>query len=165
LEPGERRVATHEQAVKEHADGPRVYLDLPDAMTLLDARPPEPPSAKRKFVALLILLAAVLGALLAHGLWDYPEERAVARFLETVEQGNYAEAYRLWKPSSSYSFDDFLRGWGEQGDYGKVREFKILDSKSKGLNTVVVTVRINNVDPPLELLVDRKTKGLAYSVF
>jgi hypothetical protein len=26
-------------------------------------------------------------------------------------------------------------------------------------------VRINKVDPPLELLVDRKTKGLAYSIF
>jgi len=30
---------------------------------------------------------------------------------------------------------------------------------------VIVTVRINKVDPPLDLLVDRKTKGMAYSVF
>jgi len=26
-------------------------------------------------------------------------------------------------------------------------------------------VKINNIDPPLELVVDRKTKGLSYSAF
>ena len=51
------------------------------------------------------------------------------------------------------------------GDYGKIREFEILGSRSKGSNTVIVVVRINKVDPPIELLVDRKTKGLAYSIF
>jgi len=30
---------------------------------------------------------------------------------------------------------------------------------------VIVVVRINSVDPPIDLLVDRKTKGLAYSIF
>lgn len=134
-------------------------------MTLLDARPPKLPSQKRKFVVILTLLVAAVTALLAFRFRNYPEERAVARFLETLEQGNYPEAYRLWKPGPSWTFDDFLHSWGEQGDYGKIREFKILGSQSKGSSTVIVTVRINNVDPPLELLVDRKTKGLAYSVF
>ncbi len=134
-------------------------------MTLLDARPPKPPNAKRKFVVLLALLAAAVAALLTHRFWNYPEERAVARFLETLQQGNYPEAYRLWKPGPSWTFDDFLHSWGQEGDYGKIREFKILGSQSKGSGTVIVTVRINNVDPPLELLVDRRTKGLAYSVF
>ncbi len=134
-------------------------------MTLLDSTPPKPPSRTRKYLPILIALAIVLGVALGYWSWDYPEERAVARFLDTLVQENYKEAYRLWQPNPSYTYDDFLHSWGEQGDYGKIREFKILGSKSKGSNTVIVTVRINNQDPPLDLLVDRKTKGLAYSIF
>lgn len=133
-------------------------------MTLLDTRPPK----SRKFpkYAVPVGLAAVaISVLLGFMFWNYPEERAVARFLNTVEQGEYREAYRLWQPSPSYTYDDFLHSWGDLGDYGKIREFKILGSKSKGSNTVIVAVRINNIDPPVDLLVDRKTKGLAYSIF
>ena len=134
-------------------------------MTLLDAQPPKATSQLRKYLPVLIILFAALGGLLYYQFRNYSEERAVKHFLVTLREGNYHEAYRLWHPSPSYTFEDFLSGWGEQGDYGKVREFKILGSKSKGSSTVIVTVRINNVDPVLDLLVDRKTKGLAYSVF
>jgi len=134
-------------------------------MTLLDAQPPKPTSPLRKYLPLLIILTAALGGSLYYRFRNYSEERAVARFLVTLREGHYQEAYRLWHPSPSYTFEDFLSGWGERGDYGKIREFKILGSKSKGSSTVIVTVRINNVDPPLDLLVDRETKGLAYSVF
>lgn len=136
-------------------------------MTLLDSKPPKPPSGIRKYIPLplLILVVVLIGVLVGYRLWDYSEERAVSRFLSTLEQGNYQEAYRLWQPSPSYSFDDFMRGWGERGDYGKIRSFEIIRSRSKGPNTVLVTVRINDVDPPLDLIVDRKTKGLAYSFY
>lgn len=131
---------------------------------LLDAQPPKPPRKIGRYFLLAICLI-VVGALLFAIFRNYPEEKAVSQFLTTLEQGQYQKAYQLWQPSSSYTFGDFLRGWGEQGDYGKIREFRIIRSKSKGSQTVIVTVRINNVDPPLDLLVDRKTKGLAYSVF
>lgn len=114
---------------------------------------------------MIIVLALAVGCGLAYLFWNYPEERAVARFLTTLELGDYRQAYQLWQPAPSYTFDDFLRSWGEKGDYGKIREFQVLHSKSKGSKTVIVTVRINNEDPPLDLLVDRKTKGLAYSIF
>jgi hypothetical protein len=133
-------------------------------MTLLDTSPPKPPIHVRRYVVLGALILLV-----AEGLYfasrDYPEERAVARFLTTLEQGKFQEAYRLWQPSPSYSYQDFLRGWGIQGDYGKIREFKILGTRSKGSSLVIVTVRVNNIDPPLDLVVDRKTKGLSYSIF
>lgn len=134
-------------------------------MTLLDSKPPEPPSRKQRYLLVLIPVLCVVGGLLTYRFWNYPEERAVARFLTTLERGDYREAYRLWQPSPSYTYADFLHSWGDQGDFGKVREFRILGSKSKGSRTVIVTVRVNNVDPPLDLLVDRETKGLAYSVF
>jgi hypothetical protein len=114
---------------------------------------------------LIVIAILVLSGLLYVRFRNYSEERAVSRFLTTLQEGNYQEAYRLWQPSQSYTYDDFLHGWGEMGDYGKIREFEILSSKSKGSNTVIVTVRINNVNPPLQLLVDRKTKGLSYSIF
>ncbi len=136
-------------------------------MTLLDAQPPKPVTGIRRFVPLplLILIVALTIAMASYALWDYPEERAVTNFLTAVENGQYQKAYQLWQPSKSYSFDDFMHDWGEHGDYGKIHSFEILDSKSKGSSTVVVTVSINGVNPPLDLLVDRKTKGLAYSFF
>ncbi len=134
-------------------------------MTLLDAEPPKPQSALRKYLPGVIALVVVTGALLGYRLRNYPEERAVARFLTTLEEANFREAYRLWQPSPSYGFGDFMHDWGEQGDYGKLRQFEILGSKSKGSDAVIVTVRINGVDPPLDLVVERRTKGLAYSPF
>lgn len=136
-------------------------------MTLLDARPPKPVTGIRKYVPLplLILIAALTIAMASYALWDYPEERAVTHFLTALQNGQYQKAYQLWQPSKSYSFDDFMKDWGEHGDYGKVRNFEIVDSRSKGSVTVIVSVRVNGVDPPLDLLVDRRTKGLAYSFF
>jgi hypothetical protein len=133
-------------------------------MTLLDATPPKKPRKIGRHI-LLALVILVVGGTLYIVFRNFPEERAVARFLTTLEQGNFPEAYRLWQPSPTYSYQDFLHGWGEQGDYGKIRSFKILGSRSKGSETVIVTVTINNEQPPLDLLVDRKTKGLAYSIF
>jgi len=114
---------------------------------------------------LLGLVVVIIVSLATYYFWDYPEERAVKRFLETVERGDYATAYRLWQPSASYTYEDFLKGWGLQGDYGKIKDFEIVDASSKGSETVVVTVIINHQTPPLQLLVDRETKGLAYSPF
>lgn len=133
-------------------------------MTLLDAKPAGPPRPIGRYI-LLAILVAIIASLATYYFWDYPEEQAVKRFLEAVEKGDYATAYRLWQPSASYSYGEFLKGWGVNGDYGKVRTFEILDASSKGSDTVVITVSINHQTPPLELLVDRKSKGLAYSPF
>ncbi|MBI4165010.1 MAG: hypothetical protein HY508_04675 [Acidobacteria bacterium] len=133
-------------------------------MTLLDAQPEKPKGVLRRYLVLWILLAVGSGAILFILFRNYSEERAVSRFLAALQQGQYREAYELWQPGPSYTYEDFLGGWGEKGDYGKIREFEILGSRSKGSNTVIVVVRINR-GQPTEILVDRKTKGLAYSVF
>jgi hypothetical protein len=134
-------------------------------ITLMDAEAPKRHGVLRRYLFLWIALAVVLGSILFIRFRNYSEERAVSTFLTTLEQGKYREAYQLWQPSPSYTYEDFLRGWGEMGDYGKIRGFEILGSRSKGSTTVIVVVRINNVDPPIDLLVDRRTKGLAYSIF
>jgi len=134
-------------------------------MTLLDARPPKPRPLVIKLLPIIIVVVVILGALLVYRFKNYPEERAVARFLSTLAQANYQEAYQLWQPAASYSFENFMHDWGPHGDYGKIQRFEILDSRSKGSSNVIVTVRINNQNPPLDIVVDRKTKALAYSPF
>jgi hypothetical protein len=134
-------------------------------MTLMDAEAPKRHGVLRRYLFLWIALVVVFGSILFIRFRNFKEERAVSRFLITLQEGRYREAYQLWQPSPSYTYEDFLRGWGEMGDYGKIRGFEILGSRSKGSTTVIVVVRINNVDPPIDLLVDRKTKGLAYSIF
>lgn len=138
-------------------------------MTLLDAKPPKPLTGFRKHVStstliLFAVLIAVIGGLLGFRFYNFRQERAVSRFLDTLEQGNYQEAYRLWQPAESYTFDRFVHDWGEHGDYGKIHEYEILGSTSKE-SSVIVTVRINNVNPPLDLVVERKTMGLSFSPF
>lgn len=132
--------------------------------SLLDTTPPKPPLKIGRYILLGVMLV-VIGVVSYFLLRNLPEEHAVSRFLTTLEQGNYQEAYQLWQPSSSYAYADFLHDWGASGDFGKIRTFKILGSQSRGASTVIVTVSINGVQPPSELLVDRKTKGLAYSPF
>jgi hypothetical protein len=133
-------------------------------MTLLDATPPKPPLHIWRYIVLGILVI-LLSAGFYFAFRNYPEERTVTRFLTTLEQEKFQEGYQLWQPSPTYSYQDFLHGWGLQGDYGKIRGFEILGTRSKGSALVIVTVRINNIDPPLDLVVDRKTKGLSYSAF
>jgi len=133
-------------------------------MTLLDATPPKPPRKIGRYI-LIALALIIIGGAAYIALRNYAEEKALSHFLTTLEQGNYRDAYQLWQPSSSYAYEDFLHDWGEHGDFGKIRTFKILGSRSKGAETVIVLVTINGEEPPREILVDRKTKGLAFSPF
>lgn len=132
---------------------------------LFDAEAPKPKTGIRKYwplLAVIIVVGSVIGYFALHNL---PEKRAVERFLTQLKVGNYKEAYKLWQPASDYSYDDFMHDWGPKGDYGKIHEFKILGAESKGGAVVIVIVSVNNQTPALPLLVDRKTKGLAYSPY
>jgi hypothetical protein len=133
-------------------------------MSLLDTTPSKPPRHIGRYI-LLVLLAAIIFAGAAYYFWDYPEERAVSRFLQTVQRGDYQAAYRLWQASPSYTYNDFVKDWGPDGDYGKIREFDIVRANSSSSGTVTVTVIVNHESPALKLLVDRRTKGLAFSPF
>ncbi|MGH9405860.1 MAG: hypothetical protein ACRD3D_08510 [Terriglobia bacterium] len=131
-------------------------------MTLLDAKPVKLKRGILKYVPLpvLILIIAIVAAIVAYEFWDYPEERAVSHFLATVQQGNVAKAYKLWKPGPYYPYREFLNGWGPKGDFGKIRKFEIVHAKSEGYGTVRVWVVING--RLNSLMVDRKTKSLSY---
>ncbi|HET7213819.1 MAG TPA: hypothetical protein VJW77_00650 [Terriglobia bacterium] len=132
---------------------------------IFDSEAPKPKTGIRKYWPLVVIIIVVVGVIGYFAFHNLPEKRAVAGFLTQLEQGNYQQAYKLWQPAPDYTFDDFMHDWGPKGDYGKVREFKIIDAKSKGSALVIVAVTINNQTPALALLVDRKSKGLAYSPY
>jgi hypothetical protein len=133
-------------------------------MTLLDTTPPKPPRRVGRYVLLFLLLIILCGTicLLCR---DLPEERAVTHFLTTLEHGDFQEAYKLWQPSQFYTYQNFLHDWGDEGDYGRIQGFNILGTSSRGSQTVMVTVTINDEQPALKLLVDRRTKGISYSFY
>ncbi len=134
---------------------------------LFDSKPPKPRTGIRRYIPLPLLIVLIVGGIVLayYELHNLPEEHAVERFFIALEKGNYQEAYKLWEPAPSYSFQDFMHDWGPKGDYGKITQFKILDNESKGSDLVIVTVQINNQSPPLDLVVTRHSKGLAYSPF
>ncbi|HUX10066.1 MAG TPA: hypothetical protein VMW51_05445 [Terriglobia bacterium] len=132
---------------------------------IFDSEPPKPKPFVRRFMPLWILLIVVGGVIGYFALHNLPEKRAINNFLTQLKDGNYQEAYKLWQPAADYSYDDFLHDWGPKGDYGKIREFRIVSAASKGSELVIVIVTINSQTPALALVVDRKTKGLAYSPF
>lgn len=135
-------------------------------MTLLDARPAKRRTGIFKYIPLpvLIIIIIVVAGFVTYSFWNYPEERAVSRFLTTLEKGQFKKAYELWQPAASYQFSDFMHDWGPEGDYGKIRSFQIIHSKSEGTHTVLVMVQINHEEPLLGIMVDRKSKGLSYSL-
>jgi hypothetical protein len=134
---------------------------------LFDSEPPKPRTGIRKYIPLPLLIILIVAAIVIayFELHNLPEEHAVEHFFASLEKGNYQEAYKLWEPAPSYAFQDFMHDWGPKGDYGKITQFKILDTESKGSDLVIVTVQINNQSPPLDLVVTRQSKGLAYSPF
>ena len=122
-----------------------------------------PEVIRRERLVKRILIGVIIVAIVAGFLyWEFknwPEERTAKRFLATLQRGDYQQAYRIWQPSSSYAFNDFLRDWGPNGEYGKVQSFKMVGSQSSG-SGVIVTAKINGKEA--RIWVERKDKSLSF---
>jgi hypothetical protein len=116
-------------------------------------------------VPVILALSAIVTILLLYRFGNFREERAVRLFLEELKAGAYPEAYQRWGPSPTYNYADFLSDWGgDRGYYGKVTNFKILESKTKGTG-VVVYVQFDHLKKPVAFWVDRKTHHLGFAPF
>ncbi len=121
--------------------------------------PLEHPMSRRRRYAVKALGAAIVCVIAFLYLWyvGYPlsplglyQERATVRsFLSAVESGNMQQAYQIWQPSPSYSFQDFLNDWGTEGYYGPVRSFRIEHSERPhgGGSSVVIKVQVSSDQP------------------
>jgi hypothetical protein len=71
-----------------------------------------------------------LATFLAGSVWwllrYHTEKVTIRHFMNAVIAGNLKQAYQIWKPSQSYSFNDFVEDWGPSGYYGPVKSFRIL---------------------------------------
>ena len=117
---------------------------------------------RRRRYAITILAFAIL--LSGFGYWrlrNFAEERQALHFFQALQGKNFEEAYRLWQPTASYKFKDFLDDWGDQGLQGPVEEFRLLRSRRRGTG-VIVEVQVNGTLPNVRLWVERKDKSLTF---
>jgi len=137
---------------------------------------PLPSKVPRNLLIAAILILAV--SLIFYILLRFHTEKATARlFLSQVAAGDYQSAYRTWKPASSYSFQDFMRDWGPNGEYGPVKTYDLLSARSpSNASGVIVTVAVSAVSPfprdgdpngrntkEVRLWVERRDQSISYA--
>jgi hypothetical protein len=156
-------------------------------MAILDLPLEHPPSRRRRY-AFRAVAFLIVGLLAFLYLWyvGYPlyplrfhTERITTRdFLDALIAGNEQRAYQIWKPSPSYSFQDFLTDWGPSGMYGPVKSFRLERSElpPRGGTSVIVKVDVSPDQPfpgdneaakqskvqEVELWVDRKDQSISF---
>lgn len=114
----------------------------------------------KKRLLIGIPLVLILSGYLYYEFKNYPEERAVSRFLSTVMQQDYQQAYRIWQPSKYYTFENFEQDWGPNGVEGPIRNFDITNSHARG-SGVLVNVVLNG-DKEISLWVEKSNKSLSF---
>jgi len=94
--------------------------------------------------AALLVVATLLFILLRF----HAEKATVNQFFSQVIAGDFQSAYRTWKPSSSYSFADFMSDWGPKGAYGPVKSFELRSARRPADGSgVIVTVAVSAFAP------------------
>lgn len=128
-----------------------------------NVKPLDPRWERRKRqIWIAVALVVVLGPVMFWYLKNWPEEQVVRRFCRALENGNYAEAYIIWKPSRSYRHEDFLTDWGPKSEYGKITSWNIEKSRARG-SGVIVTVTLNSKEA--RIWVEKEDKSLSFPPF
>jgi hypothetical protein len=143
-------------------------------MTLLDAKPYDSAKARRRNVAIVVVVLGVIA--LAAMAWMYrnwPEEHAVDKFFSAIQHQDYETAYGIyfndpaWRQHqqkySQYTYADFYRDWGPGGEWGLVKSHKIYGSantKNFGGGGVVVEVIVNDRMEHARMFVQKSDKNI-----
>jgi hypothetical protein len=117
-------------------------------MTIFDAPPLRPPWKYRR-LAFFAGSGVVIAAIVIFWLLRFHTEYAtMRRVMDAIESGNYQQAYQVWKPTKSYSYQDFMQDWGPDGYYGPVKSYQINYhlTDTKGSN-VEITVDLSPFQP------------------
>ena len=115
---------------------------------------------RRRLLITALAFLVMLAGYLYFQFRNYPEERMARRFFTALERQDYQEAYRIWQPTKSYSFKDFMQDWGDHGIEGVVKSFHVTGSTRRG-SGVVVRVQVNG-NHGVSLWVERKDKSLSF---
>lgn len=96
-------------------------------------------------VGAAIVIAAITMAVL---LRFHTERNTIRRFMNAVAEDNLQQAYRIWKPSPTYTFKDFAEDWGPNGYYGPVKSYRIENHLTEKQGSVVsITVDVSPYRP------------------
>lgn len=146
--------------------------------TLFEAPPYDPQRDKRRNrIIVVVVVAVIVIAVLGYTYRNYPYERLVDRFFDALQQKNFEEAYAIWMHDPNwkqhpdahpnYSFHDFYVDWGPGGEWGIIKEHKVVGSATppKGGSGVVVVVKVNDRADEARIWVERKDKTLTFSPY
>jgi hypothetical protein len=117
-------------------------------VSLLDSGSEEPRSKLLRYTISGIVLMLLIASAIWYLLRFQNEKHTVERFLNALIAGDTQQAYRLWKPSASYSYSDFQQDWGPDGYYGPVKSYRIDTAvQPRAGSGVVVAVRVSPFQP------------------
>jgi hypothetical protein len=117
-------------------------------MGLLDAGAEEPHSKALRYVVSGVALALLLGASGWYFMRYTAEKHTVEHFMHAVVVGDTQQAYQIWHPHASFSYQDFLGFWGPNGYYSPIKSYRIESAEvpPKGGTGVVIVVEISAYD-------------------
>jgi len=149
-------------------------------MGLMDAQEYDPRPAQRRWRLIWIAVGVVVVLL---GTWYFfrfwPEEHAMNKFFQAIEQKDFEAAYAIWQADPTwkqhpekypdYTFNTFRQDWGPQGEYGVITSHEIdcsTELPKKDFQTasgVIVVVKINKRAETKALWVEKKSKSITFS--
>ncbi len=116
---------------------------------ILDAGAEEPKSKALRYVISAVALVLLIAASLWYFLRYTTEKHTVERFMQAIVAGDTQQAYQIWHPHASFSYQDFLSFWGPNGYYSPIKSYRLESAEvpPKGGSGVVVVVEISAYDP------------------
>jgi hypothetical protein len=116
---------------------------------LFDSTEEHPPSKVLRYIITGVVFVGLIAGFIAYQLRFHTEERTLRHFMDAVVAGKMDEAYRIWKPSETYSFKDFLEDWGPDGYYGPIKSYHLdhIEKNKPNASGVVATIELSPYQP------------------
>jgi len=117
-------------------------------MGLFDGKAEEPANKRLRYAITGIVFALLLALGVAYLFRYHAEKRTIRQFLDALVAADQQQAYRIWKPGSTYSFDDFQKDWGAKGEFGPVRSYRLETAqRPNGGSGVIVVIEVCKCQP------------------
>lgn len=142
-------------------------------MTLLDAEKYDEGRARRRRIAIiLIVIAVVFLVWVGYHLRNYPERHAADKFFTALQKQDWDGAYAIWmndpdwkqhpQKYPNYGYNDFYRDWGPAGEWGLIKSHTV-DCSLATNSGVIVQITVNGRTEHPYLYVSKEDKTLSFS--